>query len=297
MKVLFNVLFMSLLFTIMGCKKSTSYENIAAVDAQQPSSEGSNDTGQIEEGLKLDGYGNSNGKNAQPNSTTLQSPIVEKSTKIIKDGYMEINVKQIENVKKSIDTILKNYNAYYENEQYSNSSYQSSYSLKIRIKEASFDKMISNIITIDGIVKNKNINARDVTNDYYDTESRMNSAKKYLNRYYDLLSKAKSIKDIMEIEEKIQTIQIEIDSYEGRLKYMKDQISYSTLNLTLAENHEYYHELAKEHFGKKLVNAFKKGGDVLANITLAMITLWPLVLILVLIWIFKSRILVLFRKK
>lgn len=219
-----------------------------------------------------------------------------KNTKIIKDGYLELEVKGIENVKRSIDTILKKYNAYYENDQYTNLEYQSNYNLKIRIKASSFDQMVNNVMAIDGVVKNKNINARDVTDDYYDTESRLNSSKKYITRYYDLLSKAKSIKDIMDIEAKIQQIQVEIDSYEGRLKYMDDQVSYSTLNLTLKENHEFYSQSTKQHFGKKVINAFKAGGDILANIILVLIILWPLILIILLVWMFRKRIFARFRK-
>lgn len=301
MKLNFFALLVSLLFTFLSCKKSADYgfTSMEAPPASSAPTSRSIETSGGQEGVLMDSDGSQKTEESTPDQKKQyadNAPKQDKGTKIIKDGYLELEVKGIENVKRSIDTILKKYNAYYENDQYTNSEYQSNYSLKIRIKASSFDQMINNVMDIDGVVKNKNINARDVTDDYYDTESRLNSSKKYLNRYYDLLSKAKSIKDIMDIEEKIQKIQIEIDSYEGRLKYMDDQVSYSTLNLTLTENHEFYNQSTKQHFGKKILNAFKAGGDILANIILVLITLWPLILIVVLVWMFRKRIFDRFRK-
>lgn len=295
MKSKFFVLLVSLLFTFLSCKKSANYE---AVPMEAPHASSAPTSRTIEtlggqEGVLMDSDGSQNTEESTPDQKKQYAENAtkqDKNTKIIKDGYLELEVKDIENVKRTIDTILKKYNAYYENDQYNNSEYQSNYSLKIRIKASSFDQMVYNVMDIDGIVKNKNINARDVTDDYYDTESRLNSSKKYLNRYYDLLSKAKSIKDIMDIEAKIQQIQVEIDSYEGRLKYMDDQVSYSTLNLTLTENHEYYNQSTKNHFGKKIINAFKAGTDILANIVLVLITLWPLLLIGVVVWVFRKKL-------
>lgn len=295
MKLNFFVLLVSLLFTFLSCKKSANYESASmeAPPASTAPASRSIEASGGQEGVLMDSDGSQETEEST-NDLKKQShenaPKQDKSTKIIKDGYLELEVKGIEKVKREVDSILKKYNAYYENDQYNNSEYQSNYSLKIRIKASSFDQMVNNVMDIEGIVKSKNINARDVTDDYYDTEARLNSSKKYLTRYYDLLSKAKSIKDIMEIEAKIQQIQVEIDSYEGRLKYMDDQVSYSTLNLTLKENHEFYNQSTKQHFGKKIVNAFKAGTDILANIVLVLITLWPLLLIGILFWVFRKKI-------
>lgn len=45
------------------------------------------------------------------------------------------------------------------------------------------------------------------------------------------LVKANSIKEILEIEEKICALEEDIESATGRLKYLSDQVDYSTLDL------------------------------------------------------------------
>jgi Domain of unknown function (DUF4349) len=224
--------------------------------------------------------------------TSPNEPPSEKNTKIIKDGQVEIAVNDIVPAKSGIDAIVKKYQAYYELDEFSANDYSSTFSLKIRAKADQFDALVNSILTMGNgaVIKHKNINARDVTMEYIDTESRMKSGKAYVERYKHLLAKAHSIKDILELENIIQQKQAEIESYEGRLKYMNDQIAYSTLSLTLTQKHEYYAEETKMHFGQKLVNAVKQGFDVLLSIVLSLVTIWPIILIISIVVVFRNRV-------
>jgi hypothetical protein len=221
-------------------------------------------------------------------STNLE---IQRAKKIIKDGSITLEVRNIQESKELIDTIVKKINGYYEIDEFNQTDYNSNYNLKIRVAANNFERFTAQILDLNGKVKHKDINARDVTDEYVDTESRMNSSKSYLARYRQLLSKANSIKDIIELETKIQAIQMEIESYEGRLKVMNDQIAYSTLTINVTEKHEYFEEKAKEHFGIKILNSFKMGFDILLNMVLGIITIWPLILFLFLPLIYRKRIL------
>jgi hypothetical protein len=238
---------------------------------------------------------NMSDKSVAPEAQSQQEslPSIEKNTKIIKDGQVEIEVIDIASAKATIDGIVKKNQAYYELDEFSSNDYSSNYTLKIRTKAEQFDALVHSILTLGNgaIIKHKNINARDVTMEYIDTESRMKSAKAYVVRYKDLLSRARTIKDILELENIIQQKQAEIESYEGRLKYMTDQIAYSTLSLTLTQKHEYFAAETKMHFGQKLFNAVKQGFDVLLSFVLGIVTLWPLVLIVGGIIVFRKRLL------
>lgn len=227
-----------------------------------------------------------------PSASPANEAALEKNTKIIKDGQVEIEVNDIAPAKSGIDAIVKKYQAYYELDEFSANDYNSTYSLKIRSKADQFDALVNSILTMGNgaAIKHKNINARDVTMEYIDTESRMKSAKAYVERYKQLLAKAHTIKDILELENIIQQKQAEIESYEGRLKYMNDQIAYSTLSLTLTQKHEYFAEETKMHFGQKLVNAVKQGFDVLLSIVLSLVTIWPILLIISILVVFRNRI-------
>ena len=127
---------------------------------------------------------------------------------------------------------------------------------------------------------NKSINARDVTGKYIDLEIRLKNNQAYLTQYRALLKRAKSIKDILEIEEKARGIELEIDSQIGRMKYINDQVKYSTLTLNVYQKHIYKNEFIEPAFLSRVWDSTKYGFHVMQEIILWMIALWPLMILL-----------------
>jgi len=204
--------------------------------------------------------------------------------KIIKDGRIGIQLDNLENSKSRIDTLVRNHGGYYDNESFNNSDWESSYNLKIRIPSANFENFINKIETGEGEIKYKEIDARDVTDQFIDLESRLQNKKNYLNRYSELLAKAQTVKDILEIEEKIRGIEEEIESTTGRIKYLSDLVEYSTLDLTITKQKDFkYNPANRGKFIEKLEQALSKGWYGLVDFTLFFINLWPLWLLLTII--------------
>ena len=215
---------------------------------------------------------------------------IKKGSKIIKDGNVQVEVSDLKTAKAQIDSTLKQFDGYYENEGYQSGNYQSSYQLRIRVPTANFEKLLQAIETGNGKIVQKNISARDVTEEYVDVSIRLNNNKNYLNRYQELLKKANSIKDILEIQEKSRRIEEEIDARTGRLKYIDDQVKFSTLRLALTQEHEYTATRKARNFGQQLVDSFKNGVDGFLDFMLFLVSIWPFMLILGLLWWFRGRI-------
>ena len=62
---------------------------------------------------------------------------------------------------------------------------------------------------------------------------------------------------ILALESKLSDLRYEIDSYESQMKVMDNQITYSTVSLTLKEVE--YEKDADTSYGTRIVNAFKDG--------------------------------------
>lgn len=215
---------------------------------------------------------------------------IEKGSKIIKDGNLKVEVAELKKTKTEIDTILKKFKAYYENENYTSGTYRSTYHLNIRVPAKNFEGLLKAIEIGNGKILEKNISARDVTDQYVDIAIRLDNNKTYLGRYRVLLNKANSIKDILEIQEKIRRIEEEIDSRTGRLKYLDDQVRFSTLRLELFQEHEVVATKKNRNFGAQLVAAFTNGIHGFLDFALFLISIWPFILMMGLIWVFRKRI-------
>lgn len=213
--------------------------------------------------------------------------------KIIKDGRMNIEAADIRPLKTQVDDLLGEYGAYYASESYNDAEYETSFSLLIRVPAAHFESLVAALESGDGKVIYKDIVARDVTQQHIDMEIRLSSMREYLARYRDLLKRAVTVKDILEIEERIRMLMEEIDSTEGRLRYLNDQINYSSLQLMLIKEKAFQFQPDKrDRMPERVKQAIIKGWIGLLDILLFLVKLWPLYLV-VFIGILINRI---FRK-
>jgi len=212
------------------------------------------------------------------------------SRKIIKDGRLEIRVRELEQAKIQIDSLVKKFHGYYAQETFNNQDFSHDFELKIRVPAERFELFINQTETGIGEMVFKNVSSRDVTEEFIDLESRLKNKKNYLNRYGELLKQAKSVKDILEIEEKTRLIEEEIESTEGRLKYLSNQVDFSTLDLRITKKNDYtFRSLNEGNFFDRLKLSFVKGWFGLVTFTLFVIRLWPF-------WIIVSLIYYLIRK-
>ncbi|MEL7588789.1 MAG: DUF4349 domain-containing protein [Prolixibacteraceae bacterium] len=217
-------------------------------------------------------------KQASEVSTAPAEPVDQAAVtkKIIKDGRMGIQVSDLDQSKAEVASLLKKHEGYYANESFSNTDYESSWQLKIRVPSGKFEAFISDVESGEGEILYKEIQSRDVTDQFIDLESRLDTKKAYLTRYNELLKKAKDVKEILEIEEKIRVLEEEIDSTTGRLKYLNDQVDYSTLDLTLSKQKDY--KFKPEHrskFVERLKLSLSRGWFGFVNFMLFLIKLWP----------------------
>jgi hypothetical protein len=212
--------------------------------------------------------------------------------KIIKDGNMEIRVKNLEQGKIQIDSLVKKFRGYYAEETYNNQDFSHDFTLKIRIPSEKFELFIAQAESPIGDLIYKNVSSRDVTEEFIDLETRLKNKKDYLNRYGELLKQAKSVKDILEIEEKTRVIEEEIESTEGRLKYLNNQVDFSTLELRITKKNDYnFNPQNVGNFFDRLKFSLVKGWFGLVTFTLFIIRIWPFWIIVALVYYLVRRIL------
>ncbi len=217
-------------------------------------------------------------KSQAPISSNPAPIVIQK--KIIKDGRLGLQVDDVATAKKQIDSLVKVVGGYYANENLRNSNNQTGYDLTIRIPVANFERFVTFAENGTGKVLYKEIEARDVTEEFVDITSRLNSKRNSLARYNEILKKANTVKDIIEIEQSIRVLQEEIESSEGRLRYLNDCVGFSTLNLTISTENDFkYVPERRDSFWEKLKEAIVGGWFGLVDFLLWFVNLWPIWLI------------------
>ncbi len=104
------------------------------------------------------------------------------------------------------------------------------YSTIIRVPTIKYDSCLTNLDNIGKIISVKK-SAKDVTDEYYDSELRLENLKKARDRYLEILKQANTVKDILEIEKELNRTNTEIESFAGKLNRLKHLVSYSTITI------------------------------------------------------------------
>jgi len=195
--------------------------------------------------------------------------------KIIKTADLSFKVEKYNTARIKILGIIKKHNGYVSSENQTGDEYRTTNVMVIRVGSGDFDALVDDLLKEAIFVDYKKINAEDVTEEFVDVTARLKSKKDAMIQYETILKKAYTINDILEVQQYIRTLQEEIESLEGRLKYLNNKVELSTINATFYEQGNII-PVQSESFGYKLKEALSWGWHGLVTFFLVLIYLWPL---------------------
>ncbi|WP_434632202.1 DUF4349 domain-containing protein [Thermoanaerobacterium thermosaccharolyticum] len=152
--------------------------------------------------------------------------------KITKDATISIETDNADECYNKILNISKQYNGYIESSSESSTSdKKKTINVVLKIPSNGFEDVIASIKSL-GDVKTIRISSNDITEQYYDVESRIKNLEIQEERLQELLKKASNISDILQVEDKLNEVMTQIDSYKNQIKIWDNMTSMSTINLT-----------------------------------------------------------------
>jgi hypothetical protein len=191
-----------------------------------------------------------------------------------------------------INKMVQQFNGYISDQRFQNTVYQIENRFTIKVPEQHFDVLMDSLVQVAAFVDYENITTQDVTEEYIDLKSRLKTKLEVKQRYETILrQRAKTVKDILATEEKLHIIQEEIEATQGRLNYLTNKVSYSTIQVDLYETVDYKEtpESYTRTFFSKTKEGFSFGWKLIESIVLGIIYIWPLILIGVLLFFIIRR--------
>ena len=205
---------------------------------------------------------------------TEQQPTETIERKLIKEGRVEFETDNLNTTRKTIFEAVNKYKGYVSYDQEYKSPGRNSNTIMVRVPASNFDNFLND--ATQGVEKfdSKEINVKDVTEEFVDIQARLKTKKELEQRYIELLEDAKNVTEILEIERQAGQLRSEIESIEGRLKYLQDQVSFSTLTMTFFETVP-----NETEFAQKFKNGFSNGLDNLIWFFVLLTNIWPFIVI------------------
>ena len=232
------------MISIGGCGSSNkasyatadSYAEEAAAEA--PGDGGVYDTAYEE----YDSEGASNGAE----EITEEKADKKSKRKLITNMSMTTETKQFDKTVDFLQHRTEELGGYVESFSTSKSSYSDERSayMTLRVPEEKLSGFVSEVANESNIVS-QDMSVTDVTLTYADLESHKNALRAEEEQLLALMEKAETIEDIMVIQDKLTDVRYQIESMESQLRTYDNQVSFSTLKVTVQEVIDYTPEPIK----------------------------------------------------
>ena len=202
---------------------------------------------------------------------TNTSVSIPDNVKLIYTADIELESTAFDTAVSAIQSLASSCGGYFESSNMNNySAYRSAW-YTVRVPAENFENFCDTISKLgqEGEVlqvNNISRNARDVSEAYYDTESRLFTQQTKLERLQDLLAKAENMEDRISLEYAISDTELAIENLTGTLRHYDSLVGYSTITLYLSEVYKFTEtEEPVIGFGAKLAAAFKSGCSRFVN--------------------------------
>lgn len=230
-------------------------------------------------------------------STSKNSVAVKSVRKMIWNANMQFQVEDVDASTKSIQKTISGFDGFVSKMDMTSSNYRISNTIEVRVGNGQFNNLIEELKKTAVFVDEIKIYSTDVTEEFIDIQSRLKTKKDVRERYIEVLrNKAVKVKDIIAAEEAIRFLTEEIEAKEGRLRYLKDKVSFSTITLTMYQKVDFKEEpeiYEEEPYSNKFTEALSSGWSIVTYFVLFLANIWPLLIVLLLFvwkgkWLFKK---------
>jgi hypothetical protein len=185
-------------------------------------------------------------KMAPPIDNTIMPPIpmpptagqtaAEVDQKIIKNGFLQLVVDKVAEAAASVTQIATSQGGFVQNSTVTERG-DGTYSgeVDVRVPVLKFEEAMTEIRKLATLVKSDTSTGQDVTEQYTDLQAQLRNAQAQEQTYLEILKQARTVDDTLKVQEQLGIIRGQIESLQGRIQYLTNSTSYSTISVSLEE--------------------------------------------------------------
>jgi hypothetical protein len=155
--------------------------------------------------------------------------------------------------------------------------------LVVRVPAIQFNQVMEEIRAVGARVIQEKVTGQDVTEEFMDLEARIKNQKALEAQFIEIMKRAGKVDDALSVQRELAEVRTEIEKLEGRRRFLQNQSSLSTINVTLQPPTQIVNATG---FWYSVRSAFSDGVEVASEIILflirAIIALLPIMVLIVL---------------
>ena len=160
---------------------------------------------------------------------------------VIRNGFMELETKRPSELFRVLDTYADFLGGYVFSSEVNNFDDYSRVNAIFKLPPEKLDDFM-NYAGDNGTILVSRVDSNDVTNEFYDLMTRLETKRRSLEAYYTLLQNADDIATIVSMQRTIDGIIEEIESVEGKLRVFRSLSEMATVNVVIRQEIEQVEE-------------------------------------------------------
>lgn len=273
-----------LLVSLFGCSSGSSNGSVKRDSLEQES---------ISEEFYPGEFSTANYKMAD-NSINVDKTInnTQPSKKLIVTGSLNLETSKFDETLESLNKSIAEVGGYVQYSSVNSYDDRRIYDATIRVPADKYSSFASKVKD-SAKVTYYSENVEDITDTYTDLEAKQKSLKAEEEKVLEFYKQAKTIDELMSVEQRLTDIRYQIDSIESSLKNYDLLTSYSTLNVNITELNDYVkpNEGFFSRLSSAFVNSITNFINIIGDIIIFIVSnIWfILVILLVVYFVYKKR--------
>lgn len=154
--------------------------------------------------------------------------------KLIRTVYISLDTEKFDDAITLVEEKTNQAGGYIQSSDLYDYSSGRTQDIVVRVPYEKVDEFLEGIDTCGTIIQ-KSDYTEDITLQYSDTETHIENLETQHERLLELLEQAESLEDIITLNERLTTIETELDSYKKQIRNYDNLVSYSTITINIRE--------------------------------------------------------------
>jgi hypothetical protein len=156
--------------------------------------------------------------------------------KIVRQAELELEVSAPSTAQTSIERLAEQHGGYVVSaarDTDHDTSIDVRVTLVVRVPQAELTTTIGEVKRLGRGIGSERITSDDVTDEYIDLTARISSEQKLEAQYLEILKRAATVKDAMDVQKELAEVRTEIERLQGRQQLLEKESAFSTLTVHL----------------------------------------------------------------
>jgi hypothetical protein len=203
-----------------------------------------------------------------------QSDPIPINRKIVRNGELQVECAQPDDAQQRIALIAQNNGGFVVESQQSTSDVKINtrdiVQMTVRVPADKFTETIDQIKAASGRIIQETIKGEGVTEEFIDIEARLKAKKALEQQFMEIMKRANSVDDALNVHSQLADVRGEIEKIEGRKRFLENQATLSTIKIRLQMPAVF--SANSSGFLYRLSESFGNGFEIALNFILGLVT-------------------------